>query len=96
MAVDIESMAERFKRVLDSMTPEEIDKITADWKAHRTPPGWHSIEDKLPMMMAEDICTGTTYKVRYKDGSEGTSLVGDHNTWYYTAKEAGITHWLQE
>jgi len=58
-------------------------------------PKWVSIEEKLPMMLAEDFMTGTEYRVRYKDGTEGTSFVCDHNTWYHHAIEFGITHWFE-
>ena len=49
------------------------------------------------MMLAMDIMIGgTEYKVRYYDGTEGITMVSDHNTWYYYAKEVGITHWWNE
>lgn len=61
------------------------------------PKGWVSIEDHLPQMLAMDIMVGyTTYKVKFKDGTESITAVSDHNIWYYRAKEEGITHWLNE
>lgn len=58
------------------------------------PKGWLSIEEHLPMMRAIDIVSGgTKYKVRFEDGTEGVTIVADHNTWYYDAKENQITHW---
>lgn len=90
------SMAENLREHLESLTDEEINQIVEDFRDKR-PKGWLSIEDHLPMMDAIDIMNGgSKYKVRYKDGNEGTTMVGDHNTWYYYAKEVGITHWLNE
>ncbi len=84
----------KFEELLDNMSQEEIDNAFPD---DTRPKGWLSIEDYLPMMLAIDIFSGgTEYKVRYEDGKEGTSTVGDHNAWYYYAKDSGITHWLNE
>jgi hypothetical protein len=54
---------------------------------------WISIEDDLPKMLAKDFFKGTDYCVKYADGKESISTVGDHNVWYHLAKEQGITHW---
>ena len=57
---------------------------------------WVSIDEELPKMMAKDIHHGgTIYEVKQMDGSVSISIVGDHNVWYYMAKECGITHWLK-
>jgi len=90
MAIDFDKLREK----LANIKQEEIDKY---FPKDTKPKGWISIEDHLPMMLAIDIMNGgTKYKVRYEDGTEGCSMVSDHNTWYYYAKEAGITHWLNE
>lgn len=78
---------------IQNMTPEEKEEFFPEDK---TPKGWVSIEDHLPKMLAVDFLTGTTYKVKDKNKNEFTSTVGDHNTWYYTAKEEGITHWWND
>lgn len=83
----------KFREILDDMTPEEVSKF---FPPDTTPKGWVSIEEHLPKMMAIDILTGTKYKVKYANGEESTSVVGDHNMWYYEAKDAGITHWWNE
>lgn len=90
MAIDLDKLREK----LANITQEEIYKY---FPKDTRPKGWLSIEDYLPMMMAMDIMIGgTEYKVRYEDGTEGCSMVSDHNTWYYNAKETGITHWFNE
>ena len=47
-------------------------------------------------MRAVDIGRGTEIKVKDKNDNESTSIVGNHNTWYYLVKEQGITHWFNE
>ncbi len=84
---------EKFRKALTNMTQEDIDKF----KPNPVPKGWVSIEAHLPMWMALDVVQGySSYKVRYADGSEGMTKVSDHSTWYYLAKEKGITHWFNE
>lgn|ERR1035437_1631654 len=81
---------------LSSLTEEEKEELGKQFE-DKTPKGWNSIEDHLPKMLAMDIMHGCTkYKVRRADGIEGISYVADHNTWYYRAKEEGITHWFNE
>ena len=90
MGIDLDKLRE----ALANMSQEEMDK---HFPKDTRPKGWLSIEDHLPMMLAMDIMVGgSEYKVRYEDGTEGTTMVSDHNTWYYYAKETGITHWLNE
>lgn len=85
---------DKLRKKLASIPQEKIEKYLP--KDER-PKGWLSIEEYLPMMMAKDIMIGgTEYKVRYEDGTEGYSVISDHNTWYYYAKEIGITHWFNE
>ena len=95
MAIDLEKAAENFKKALENITDEEIEKY---FPKDNTPKGWVSVEDKLPMMFAADIMQGyTEYKVKFADGNEGITRVSDHTSWYYfVAKEAGITHWYNE
>lgn len=98
MGVDFKSMAEKLQEHFDSMTDEELQKeIREFFPESTTPKGWVSIEDELPMMMAMDIMEGCTeYKVKFNDETIGVTCVSDHNTWYYYAKTAGITHWWNE
>jgi uncharacterized protein YbaR (Trm112 family) len=96
-------MEERLKFSLDllkqhlaTMTETEKNEMREYFKDDR-PKGWLSIEDHLPMMLAKDIMNGCSkYKVRYSDGKEWITYVSDHNTWYYNAKDVGITHWFNE
>lgn len=86
--------------LMEKIGKEFEDMKTAWMDAEYFPPstrqkGWVSIEEYLPMMHAVDSMQGyTLYKVKDKDGNEFESAVSDHNVWYYMAKEAGITHWL--
>lgn len=95
MALDLEDMSRRFDKAIDDFfknaTPEEIEKY---FPKDKTPKGWVSIEDALPMMLAIDIRNGCTmYLVKDKNGNEYYSGVADHNIWKYYAREEGITHW---
>lgn len=79
---------------LENMTEEEREKY---FPKDTRPKGWLDIEEYLPMMYVEDIGKGySEYKVKYADETEGMTKVSDHNTWYYYAKEEGITHWWNE
>lgn len=93
-----ENMLRAFEKYLKE-TPEKVLKAEVDkyFPEDKTPKGWVSIEEHLPMMLAMDIRRGCTeYKVLYEDGHEDTSCVSDHNIWYYHAKETGITHWRND
>jgi len=82
------------KKTLKNMSQEDMDKY---FPKDTRPTGWISIEGSLPHMMARDIMKGyTEYKVKYKDETTGIGCVTDHNTWYYSAKEDGVTHWWHE
>ena len=94
MELDLEKLQKRWDDAFDNITQEEIDKF---FPPDTRPKGWLSIEEYLPMMYAKDMRQGySLYKVKDKDGNEFTSGVADHNTWYYRAKENGITHWWNE
>jgi hypothetical protein len=91
-----------FKRSLDAldkalkeMTPEDMEKYFP--KEDPLPEGWIDIEQHLPMVTVDDVLNndGLFKNVWVKDdkNNEFETTVGDHNTWYYMAKEAGITHW---
>lgn len=86
-----------FKKIdesLASMTPEDWEKY---FPKDTRPKGWLNIEEHLPKMYAMDFAQGySLFKVKYENGEIGESPVADHNTWYYRAKEAGITHWYNE
>ena len=93
---DTNKMLEELRKCLDNMSEEEKEKMCNFFKDTR-PKGWLSIEDHLPHMYAMDIMEGySVFKVRDKDGNEFDTKVSDHNTWYYGAREVGITHWLHE
>lgn len=87
---------DKLKEYLDSKTNEELKE---EWDEmfppeNDPPKGWVSIEEHLPKWLAIDVAIGcSTYKVKYKDGTEGTADVSDHDVWYYIAKKDGITHW---
>jgi len=84
------------KKHLKSLSKEELDELKERFR-DKTPKGWISIEEHLPKMLAKDIMQGfSIFKVKDKDGNEFDSGVSDHNIWYYEAKEAGITHWLNK
>ena len=87
---------EALSNYLKNQTAEERAEMIEHFRDKR-PKGWLSIEEHLPMMYAIDITEGySVFKVRYADGKEGTTKVSDHNTWYYRAKDEGITHWFNK
>ncbi len=90
MGIDLEKL----RIAIENMTEEDKQKY---FPVSTTPKGWVSIEDELPMWLANDVAQGySEYKVKSSDGTEGFSCVSDHNTWYYYAKQVGITHWYNE
>lgn len=91
------NMIEKLREHLKNRTPEQIEEDRKFFEDKR-PKGWLSIEEYLPSMSAYDFCEKgySVFKVRYSDGREGESVVCDHNTWYYEARDSGITHWLNE
>lgn len=90
--IDLEKSASKFKELIDNLTPEDIEKYFPEDK---TPKGWVSIEDHLPMCTVGDFVGKgyTEYSVKNAAGVQGFSEVCDHSVWYYNAKEMGITHW---
>lgn len=93
------SMLDALKEHFANMTPEQIAEEKALYfPKDKTPKGWVDIEEHLPKCKAMDFIKQgySVYSVRDKDGDEYESYVTDHNTWYYSAKEQGITHWLNE
>lgn len=87
---------EAFRKHLDEMTEEQRAKMQEYFKDTR-PKGWLSIEEYLPMMCIDDLEQGySVFKVRDKDGNEFETYVTDHHIWYYRAKYAGVTHWLND
>jgi hypothetical protein len=94
MALDLEKLKKQWNDAIDNITQEDIDKY---FPTDTRPKGWLSIEEHLPYMLAQDVMQGfSIYKVKDKYGKEFESGVADHNTWYYVAKEQGITHWLND
>lgn len=93
MAIDLKKLEEKFDEALQSVSDENVQMQFAN----KTPKGWVSIEEYLPMWLAKDIIQGySVYKVKDKEGKEFNSAVTDHNIWYYIAKESGVTHWYNE
>lgn len=91
------NMLDNLRNHLDSLSEKEIEEIREKYFTDKRPKGWLDIEQHLPMMFAIDILQGySVFKVRDADGNEFETKVTDHNTWYYHAKEIGITHWLNE
>lgn len=94
MALNLKDLKKKIDKSLREMTHEEWE---ACFPKDTRPTGWISIEDSLPEMYAIDIMKGySEYKVKYADNTESTTKVADHNTWYYFAKETGITHWWHD
>lgn len=87
---------------LDSIPKSELEDLKKEYltENEKIPKGWVDIEQHLPMVTGDDyIQHGALFKivkVKFKDGNESESQVGDHNMWYYVAKEAGITHWWND
>lgn len=84
---------------MNKIPKETIEKIKKEINAQpKIEKGWVDIEEHLPHCKAIDFITQgcSTYKVKDKNGEEFYTQVTDHNIWYYMAKEAGITHWLNE
>lgn len=89
--------AKALREYLNNLTQEEIDEIRNKYFRDETPHGWVSIEEHLPMMKAIDIRQGySVFQVRDVHFNVFEAQVSDHNTWYYYAKELGITHWFNE
>jgi hypothetical protein len=97
MEEEKENWVDALRKHLDSLSQEEIEEIREKYFKDKRPKGWLSIEEHLPMMFAVDIMQGySVFKVRDKYGNEFETRVADHNTWYYHAKEIGITEWFNE
>lgn len=91
------NLVDNLRKHLESLSEEEIKEIREKYFTDKRPKGWLSIEEHLPMMFAIDIMQGySVFKVRDKYGNEFETRVADHNTWYYHAKEIGITEWFNE
>lgn len=93
------SMLDNIKDYLSNLTEKEKEELQEYFKgdSEDIPKGWVSIEDHLPKMYAVDIEKGyTSYKVKHKNGTTGSTCVSDHNTWYRYAKQVDITHWWND
>lgn len=91
------NLADKVREHFDSMSEDEVEEIRQKYFTDKRPKGWVDIEHHLPMMFAIDILQGySVFKVRDVYGNEFEEKVSDHNSWYYHAKEIGITHWLNE
>lgn len=94
MPLDLDKLIKKLEESLSNITQEEIDKY---FPTSSVPKGWVSIEEHLPMMYAIDIRQGySLYKVKDVNGEEFQSAVCDHDSWYYMAKDSGITHWWND
>lgn len=92
----LQNSLDALRKHLANMTEGEKEEMKEHFR-DKTPKGWNSIEDYLPGWKANDLMKGyTEYKVKSSNGEEVISYVTDHNTWYYMAKEEGITHWFNE
>lgn len=92
--IDTKTLAQKVREHLEGLDEKGLEELRKFFKDD-TPKGWLSIEDHLPHWLACDVAQGySIYKVKDKKGNEFESAVCDHNTWYYMAKEVGITHWL--
>ena len=83
----------------NNLSEDEIEKLKEKYfpKESNTPKVWISIDESLPTLRALDLFEGgTEYKILFEDGFEAYSRVTDPNTWYYWAKEVGVTHWYSE
>lgn len=90
-------MAEQLRILIENMSEEELEEMRIELSDDR-PKGWLNIDEHLPMMSAQDMIDPgySVFLVRDKDGNEYESSVCDHDVWYYEAKNAGITHWLNK
>jgi len=95
MGLNYKLLAEKFEKALSNITKEELEEYFKELEEPEPPKGWVSIEEYLPKCLAIDFVKQgySTYKVMDKNGNEFESFVCDHSIWYYTAKDAGITHW---
>ena len=95
----LNEVKQKIDNFFNNLTEDEIEKLKEKYfpKESNTPKGWVSIDERLPMLKAGDLFKGgTEYKVLFEDGVESYSRVTDPNTWYYLAKEIGITHWYNK
>lgn len=91
-----EAFKVKLKETIDKLSDEQRAEMKKSWK-DGIPKGWVSIDDHLPRMLGKDIFQGFTfYRVKFNTGEERKSGVADHNTWYYMAKERGVTHWFND
>lgn len=93
------SIVDSLREYLENKTPEELNEIKEKYfPEDETPKGWVDIEEHLPMCKAVDYVNQgySIYLVKDSCGDEYESYVTDHNTWYYQAKEQGITHWYNK
>lgn len=82
------------KDIKFNISDAEAKRIIKKLSGPKVPEGWISIEKHLPKWMARDFERGCSeYMVRKADGTLLNACVSDHGTWYYHAKEKGVTHW---
>ena len=95
----LNEVKQKIDNFFNNLTEDEIEKLKEKYfpKESNTVKVWISIDESLPMPKAVDLFEGgTEYKILFEDGVEAYSRVSDPNTWYYFAKEVGITHWYNE
>ena len=95
----LEEVKQKKDDFFNNLSEEEKVKLEEKYfpKEDGAPKGWVSIEESLPTLRASDLSEGgTEYKILFEDGFEAYSRVTDPNTWYYWAKEVGVTHWYSE
>lgn len=97
--MNIDGVKQKIDDFFNSLSEDEIIKLKEKYfpKEDGAPKGWVSIEESLPTLRASDLFEGgTEYRILFNDGFEAYSRVTDPNTWYYWAKERGVTHWYNE
>lgn len=92
--LNYDELSKKFDEAIESIDISEFDDKGAWYD--KIPAGWVSIEEHLPACLAFDFINKgySEYDVKFEDGSTGVTQVIDHNTWYYYARENGITHWF--
>lgn len=92
------------KEVIAEGIANEAAPLIASIAEQHFAPDWVSVEDRLPMVTTDDITKNipdeygnNIYKVvQVTDGKRiWYSGVGDHNVWYYEARESGVTHFRE-
>lgn len=84
--------------IKNKMSEKEWDSyVNTHFPVDNKKKGWINIDDCLPKMLAQDVERGySIFTVKNEEGIQFESNVSDHYLWYHTAKQQGITHWLNK